>query len=438
MTLDIPELALVVLIGSTSSGKSTFARQHFKATEIISSDQCRAYVSDDEGDQSATGDAFDLLHHWANLRLKRGKLTVIDATNVQPYARKPLLQLAREQHVLPVAIVFDLPDRLLIARHRARPDRDFREQVVGNHQRDLRKSIANLQKEGFRYVYVLKSPEEVALVTIQRSKLWNNRADEHGPFDIIGDVHGCLTELRELLTKLGYFITKDPDGTQHVAHPTGRKAFFVGDLIDRGPDSVGVLRLVMQMVVDKTALCVPGNHDDKLGRYLAGKKVTLNHGLADTVAQIEAEPVAFREQVNTFIYNLVSHYVVDDGKLVVAHAGLKESMQGRAAGAVRAFCLYGDTTGETDESGLPVRLNWAVAHKGRAMVVYGHTPVPEAEWLNNTIDIDTGCVFGGKLTALHYPERELVSVPAHMMYAESKRPFLPVPANPTSAGLKNQ
>lgn len=429
MNLDIPELALVVLVGSTSSGKSTFARQHFKLTEIISSDQCRAYVSDDESDQSATSDAFDLLHHWASLRLKRGKLTVIDATNVQQYARKPLLELAREQHVLPVAIVFDLPDRLLVDRHRARPDRDFPEQVINRHQRDLRKSIANLQKEGFRYVYVLKSPEEVASVTIQRTRLWNNRADEHGPFDIIGDVHGCLTELRELLTKLGYFISKDSDGVEHVAHPAGRKAFFVGDLIDRGPDSVGVLRLVMQMVADNTALCVPGNHDDKLGRYLAGKKVTLNHGLADTVAQVEAQPVAFRNQVNTFIYRLVSHCVVDDGKLVVAHAGLKESMQGRAAGAVRAFCLYGDTTGETDEFGLPVRLNWAADYKGKAMVVYGHTPVPDAEWLNNTIDIDTGCVFGGKLTALRYPERELVSVPAHETYADAKRPFLPVLAN---------
>ena len=243
-------------------------------------------------------------------------------------------------------------------------------------------------------------------------------------------MHGCLTELRELLMKLGYFISKGPGGVEHVAHPAGRKAFFVGDLIDRGPDSVGVLRLVMQMVADDTALCVPGNHDDKLGRYLAGKKVTLSHGLADTVAQIEAQPVAFRGQVNTFIHKLVSHYVVDDGKLVVAHAGLKESMQGRATGAVRAFCLYGDTTGETDEFGLPVRLNWAADYKGRAIVVYGHTPVPEAEWLNNTIDIDTGCVFGGKLTALRYPEGELVSVPAHRPYAEPKRPFLPVPANP--------
>jgi len=120
----------------------------------------------------------------------------------------------------------------------------------------------------------------------------------------------------------------------------------------------------------------------------------------------------------------VSHYVLDDGKLVVAHAGMKESMQGRGSAAVRDFALFGETTGEIDEFGLPVRYNWAAEYRGSAMVVYGHTPVPEAEWLNRTINIDTGCVFGGKLTALRYPERELISVPARQTYAESKKPFL--------------
>ncbi|MBO0952738.1 polynucleotide kinase-phosphatase [Fibrella forsythiae] len=425
MTLDIPDMSLVVLIGPTSSGKSTFARQHFSPTEIISSDQCRGYVSDDDSDQSATGDAFELLHHWASLRLKRGRVTVIDATNVQQHARKQLIELAREHHVLPVAIVFNLPESVLKARHEQRTDRSFGDHVIGSHQRELRRSLKFLAKEGFRNVYVFNSPEEVAAVTgLQRTRLWNNRTDEHGPFDIIGDVHGCLTELHELLTKLGYVMKKDDAGINRVTHPEGRKALFVGDLIDRGPDSVSVLKLVMQMVADQTGLCVPGNHDAKLGKYLAGKKVQLTHGLAETVKQLEAEPIEFRQSVNAFIYKLVSHFVLDDGKLVVAHAGLKESMQGRGSGTVRSFCLYGDTTGEIDEFGLPVRLDWATNYKGKAMVVYGHTPFPEAEWVNNTIDIDTGCVFGGKLTALRYPERELVSVPAHQLYSEPSRPFL--------------
>ena len=128
----------------------------------------------------------------------------------------------------------------------------------------------------------------------------------------------------------------------------------------------------------------------------------------------------------TFLDGLVSHYVLDDGKLVVAHAGMKEEMQGRGSGKVRDFALYGETTGETDEFGLPVRYDWAAEYRGTAMVVYGHTPVPEPEWLNRTINIDTGCVFGGKLTALRYPERELVSRPGRARpTAEPARPFLP-------------
>src|SRR5207247_10485604 len=135
-------------------------------------------------------------------------------------------------------------------------------------------------------------------------------------------------------------------------------------------------------------------------------------------------PEEFLSQVAEFIDDLVSHYVLDEGKLVVAHAGMKESMQGRGSGAVREFALFGETTGETDEFGLPIRYNWAAEYRGAAMVVYGHTPVPEPEWLNRTINIDTGCVFGGKLTALRYPEREIVSAPAKRTCAESRKPFL--------------
>jgi polynucleotide kinase-phosphatase len=180
----------------------------------------------------------------------------------------------------------------------------------------------------------------------------------------------------------------------------------------------------MGMVAAGTALCVPGNHDVKLVRALRGRDVRVTHGLSESLAQLAAEPAAFREQVMVFLDGLVSHYVLDDGKLVVAHAGLPERMQGRGAGAVREFALYGETTGETDEFGLPVRFNWASEYRGSATVVYGHTPVPETEWLNRTINIDTGCVFGGKLSALRYPELELVSVPAARTYAEPVRPFL--------------
>ena len=211
-----------------------------------------------------------------------------------------------------------------------------------------------------------------------------------------------------------------------MKRPEGRKVVFLGDLVDRGPKIPEVLGLAMNMIEAGTALCVPGNHDIKLMRKLRGKDVQITHGLADSLEQLEKEPPEFRTRVSEFIDALVSHYVLDDGKLVVAHAGMKEEMQGRGSGKVRDFALYGETTGETDEFGLPVRYNWAAEYRGKAMVVYGHTPVPHPDWLNRTINIDTGCVFGGKLTALRYPEKELVSVAAQATYAQPVRPLVAV------------
>jgi protein phosphatase len=181
----------------------------------------------------------------------------------------------------------------------------------------------------------------------------------------------------------------------------------------------------MRMVAAETALAVPGNHDTKLMRKLRGRDVQITHGLEDSLRQLDSEPAEFHQQVADFVDDLVSHYVFDDGKLVVAHAGMKEEMQGRGSGKVRDFALYGETTGETDEFGLPIRYNWAAEYRGSSHVVYGHTPVPEPEWLNRTINIDTGCVFGGRLTALRWPEKEIVSVAARRTYAEPIRPFLP-------------
>jgi protein phosphatase len=430
--LVMPELSLVALIGPSGSGKSTFARKHFKPTEVLSSDYARGLVSDDENDQSATNDAFATLHFIAARRLARGKLTVVDATNVQAEARKPLVELAREYHVLPVAIVFDLPERLCEQRNRGRPERNFGPHVIRQQSSQLKRSLRRLQKEGFRHVHILKSPEDVEAAEIERQPLWNNRKADHGPFDIIGDVHGCGDELEELLALLGYV----PSDGGAWRHPAGRKAVFLGDLVDRGPRIPAVLKIVMAMVEAEAAYCVPGNHDMKLVRQLRGRDVQLTHGLAESVAQLEGESAEFRKHVGDFLDDLVSHYVFDDGKLVVAHAGMKEEMQGRGSGKVRAFAQYGETTGESDEFGLPIRYNWAAEYRGQAMVVYGHTPVPEPEWLNRTINIDTGCVFGGRLTALRYPERELVSVPAHRVYAVPARPL--AAAQASAPGLSAQ
>ncbi len=490
-TLKVPELSLIILIGSTGAGKSAFARRLFRPTEIVSSDACRGLVADDENDQSASKDAFELLHYLVAKRLKRGLFTVVDATNVQEEARKALVALARQYHVLPVAIVLDVPDAVAQERNAQRPDRrHLGRHVIASHRQQLRRSLLHLKEEGFRHIHHLRNVGEIdAIQSITRDRLYNNRQEETGPFDIIGDVHGCYEELRALLEKLGYQITEEPIldvrdlgvrvvaplaftsppsplsrgegglasssnlksenlnnirlsnlelekpetsppsprergvGGEVNAEGVRRKAIFFGDLVDRGPASPQVLRLVMSMVRDGSALCVPGNHDIKLLRYLNGKNVTVNHGLAETLAQLETEPEAFKSEVRRFLDSLVSHYVLDGGKLVVAHAGLTEEMQGRGAGAVRAFALFGESTGEMDEFGLPVRYEWAREYRGRAMVAFGHTPVPDAEWLNNTIDLDTGCVFGGRLTALRYPERELVAVSAAQVYSEPVRPL---------------
>ena len=433
MIIKIPDPSLILLIGPSGSGKSTFAHKHFKPTEILSSDFCRGLVSDDETDQAATKDAFEVLHFIASKRLAAGKLTVIDATNVQVEARQPLLALAREYHYLSVGFVFNMPTKLCQERNEARPDRNFKPYVVRQQHQQLRRSLRGLRREGFRnFLYVMSTTEAVEAVQVERQPLWVNRTDEHGPFDIIGDIHGCFDELVELLKELGYEIsTRSPDGETVVEPPQGRKAIFVGDYVDRGPKVPEVLRLVMRMQKTGAAICVPGNHDIKLVRALRGRNVKPTHGLAESLSQLEKESTRFKTEIAEFLDDLVSHYVLDNGKLVVAHAGMKAELQGRASGRVREFAIYGETTGETDEFGLPIRGNWADEYRGAATVVYGHTPVPEPQWVNRTINIDTGCVFGGKLTALRYPEKELVSVPAHQTYYQPAKPMLSEPDEPS-------
>lgn len=440
MHIEIPKLSLVVLIGPSGSGKSTFARKHFRSTEVLSSDYFRGLVSDDENNQAVSADAFDALHYMAAKRLALGRLTVIDATNVQPESRAPLVALAKKYHCLPVAIVFDLPEHICHSRNQTRSNRTFGPHVVRQQRSQMRRNLRDLRREGFRSAFVMHSVEEVDAAVIERVPLWNDRTDESGPFDIIGDVHGCADELELLLEQLGYVRGSMYDSAETslnaadagwgdvvYRHPAGRKAIFVGDLVDRGPRVLDVLRIVRNMINTDSAICVPGNHDMKLLRKLNGKDVRITHGLETTLAEIDALSDEVRQpfcaQLAKFLDGLVSHYVLDGGRLVVAHAGMKESMQGRGSGKVREFALYGESSGEIDEFGLPIRLEWAADYRGKAMVVYGHTPVPTPSWLNNTVNIDTGCVFGGHLTALRYPEQEIVSVPAKMRYYKSSRPF---------------
>lgn len=246
-----------------------------------------------------------------------------------------------------------------------------------------------------------------------------DRRDLTGPFDLIGDVHGCRAELETLLGELGYRLDRDerarPIG---AAHPDARVAVFVGDLVDRGPDTPGVLRLVMGMVAAGTALCVAGNHEFKLVRALDGRNVRIAHGLDRSLAQLAEQDLAFRFAAHTFCRELPGHYLLDRGRLVVAHAGLPESLHGSTSGRARSFALYGAPTGETDVHGYPVRYDWAKDYRGAATVVYGHTPVTDLVWVNNTLCLDTGAVFGGALSALRYPELSTVSIPAEQVWSE--------------------
>ena len=433
-TLEIPELALVVLVGASGSGKSTLARTHFLPTEVLSSDFFRGLVSDDENDQSCTPDAFDALYYLLEKRLARGRLTVVDATNVRAEDRKKLVAHARKYHCFAVAIVVNTSERICQERNRQRPERDFGPHVVRRQIAELKRGLRGLEREGFRFVYILDGTEEIA---IRRVPLWNNKKAEKGPFDMVGDLHGCADELRSLLTQTGWERfslagQEPPWGDECWRHPGGRRAIFVGDLVDRGPRILDTVRIVRNMVAAGTAFCIAGNHDDKFVRWLRGRQVQVKHGLEMSIAEVEPLSSEERARIAAFLDGLVSHYVFDGGRLVVAHAGLREEMHGRGSSAVREFCLYGETTGETDEFGLPVRYNWASEYRGKAAVVYGHTPVPEPEWLNNTVNIDTGAVFGGRLTLMRYPEREFHSVAPAREYCPPARPFVRPAAERTS------
>ena len=227
MKITFPELSLVLMIGASGSGKSTFAHQHFLETEVLSSDFFRGMVSNDESDQSATKDAFEILHYVLEKRLAAGRLTVIDATNVQKEARRPLIDLAKKYHFFVAAIALNLPESLCHERNQQRPNRQFGPHVVRNHVRGLKRSLKNLKREGIRYSYTLNSLEEIKAATVERQPLWNNRKQDHGPFDIIGDVHGCCDELEQLLRSLGYEqqpAQGSPDSFWHApfySHPEG-------------------------------------------------------------------------------------------------------------------------------------------------------------------------------------------------------------------------
>ncbi|WP_262692494.1 metallophosphoesterase [Kordiimonas aestuarii] len=249
-----------------------------------------------------------------------------------------------------------------------------------------------------------------------------NRYYDSGPFDIIGDIHGCAMELLLLLEKLGYKLVSSATEIKkevQLESPLGRKAIFLGDIVDRGPQIPEALRIVKAMVESGDALCVCGNHEARLMKVLSGQRVKAGYGLRESVAQLGLEGAGFCQEMLSFIRGMPSHYVLDEGRLVVAHAGIPESMHGQTSSAVWHHCLYGGLHNLRKDVRQPVDRSWASEYRGKALVVYGHYAVKHVEWLNGTVCIDTGCVFGGPLTALRYPEMSLVHV-SSMQYARTK------------------
>lgn len=380
----------------------------------MSSDRCRLLVSDDETNLAASKEAFKLFRSLIKYRLALGCLTVADSTALTRQARSELLAIGRKYKFHVALLIFNTPEPVCLECNAGR-ERRVPRKVIGAMSKQLDKTLQTAGEEGFDQVFVL-SREDLEHPDF-KVDIRSFEVTYPGPFDVIGDVHGCFDELTRLFDELGYRSTFG-----RYYHPAGRKAVFLGDLTDRGPQSLKCFWLVKAMVDAGNALYVPGNHCRKLVRFLEGRNIKIAHGLEKTVAEInelaEDERQHFKENFLALYHQAPLYLVLDNGKLVVSHGGIKEEMIGKVTERVRNFCFFGDTTGEVTDEGLPVRRDWARDYSGDALVVYGHTPVHKAEFVNNTIDIDQGCVLGGKLTALCYPEMTLVQVPALATYYE--------------------
>ena len=407
MRITIPELSLVLLIGPLGSGKSTFAARHFRSSEVLSLDAVRSMIADGDTGEGAQEAAWGALLELAARRLDLGRLTVIDADLVSAARRQPLLQLAAELHYIPAAFVFALPEPTCQIWNGKRPDASASPERVSEQHAQLQAAELGLAEEGFRRIFRLSSPEELAGAEMNRLPLWSDRRDETGPFDLIGSVHGRYDELVALLTKLGYGLDLV------MEHPQGRKLVFLGDIIDYGPRNADVLRLVMRAVDSGVAYSVPGNHEARLVRWLRGEKMGTDGGMAPVIAEFEAASPEFRQLVETFLDSSVSHYVFDGGNLVAAHAGMKDSLQGRGSSAVRAFALHGESPGENEAAAIAAAgpPDWVLEYQGAARVIYSHPGVAEPLWLNHTVNIGTAAFPGGHLTALRFPEMQVESVP---------------------------
>jgi predicted kinase len=420
----IPDFCLVVLMGPPAAGKSTFAAKCFRPSEVISLDQLRLMISDDAHDAGSGAAAAGLMYQIIAERLSRRLLTVIDTTGLTPGEHDKFFLIAKQHQADIRFIAFDIHKKICLARNALR-SQPVPEDILIAYAKAMKDAINVCGQDKRYYPFtVFRSVEEVDRAVVERIPLECDARDLTGPFDIVGDIHGCREELEHLLVTLGYEMRPDADIADRLvwSHPEGRTMIFVGDFTDRGPDSPGVMQIVMNMVDAGTGLAVLGNHDEKFRRQLEGRHIQVGTALQGTLEQFDALPENVRDalfdRMRIFFNQLPVHLWLDHGKLVVAHAGLKEAFHGRVSSEIKSFALFGDVTGEKDKHGYPVRLDWAQDYAGSAVVVHGHVALAATRILNNVFSIDTGCAFGGNLTALRYPEIELVSVPSLANYYE--------------------
>lgn len=414
--LSIPIDALVVLVGPAGSGKSDFANKHFDSTQIVSSDECRAFVGDDSSRMDVSREAFDVMMNIMRHRLRLGHTTVADSTALNPQIRRQFLKLAKKYRRPAIAVLFDT-SRDQCLEHNKERSRQVPEKVIYEHHEQFQHQKDQIKEdESFDEVYTISAEQfDDVMLRLRNTEV---RKDYEGSLDIISDIHGCLDELKDLLEKLGY-----ERGESGYAHPEERKVVFTGDIANRGPENLGTLALVMEMVAQNNAFYIPGNHCNKLYKHFLGHDVNEENGLEKTLDELQELP---EEEQNRFkerfqdLYEMSPPYLIfDDGNLVVTHGGIRDEDIGKVNEEVAQFSLHGDTNEQdTTEDGYPIRREWPLRHQGDELIVYGHSPTEKATFVNNTINLDQGAVYGGYLTALQYPERDLVHTKSEQDYAD--------------------
>ncbi|TDL78498.1 polynucleotide kinase-phosphatase [Peribacillus frigoritolerans] len=440
MQIVLPYAGIVLLIGPSNSGKSTLLKRMIEKreilpSEVISSDDFRVLVSDiefidwrdrpkDEADsllgdyQSISKEAFSMMDSVIDARCRLNKLTFVDATHLHPDDRKRYLSLARKNNVPIISIVMDIHEDELLIRDEQRDNPRGKRRIRQQYQ-TFKKEKRFIKKEGYMSVYTIKETDNLE---------FNRRSnpiekDIESGIDIIGDIHGCYEEMILVLEKLGYH--QNQDGL--YLHPEGRKFVSIGDIMSRGPQSLKTMLFFCEHVSKNLAYMIDSNHGWKIARWLDGRNVTLNHGDEKVeeefnVYEKEAGSEKAEEAKKTlkaFLLQAPSHYVFTKNgvqTLICTHAGIKDEFIGKQSEAISDFCRYGDTDG-FDEKGKPIRKDWYISHKKKALIVWGHDPKPAPLLINQTINIDQGVVFGGALTAFRYPEGEFISVKAKQDYS---------------------